>query len=170
MKLDIRLNRERRLNLKIWIDSDACPIATQEAAVKFGERNKIEIIVTGGDNIPDPGSTIISDDRSSEKLNTSCKTRMLTAEHDDIFITSDAALAARLVENGGVVVNPSGRKYDEQTARERLSFRGIIQELNNHMDELKPYQETALENCLLELIRPEAESGAEKEPNNAITQ
>jgi len=54
------------------------------------------------------------------------------AEHAtsrDLVITADIPLAARIVEIGGVALDPRGELYTEENVGERLSVRDLMQEL-----------------------------------------
>lgn len=47
----------------------------------------------------------------------------------DLVITADIPLAARVVEKGGVALDPRGELYTEENVGERLSYRNLMAEL-----------------------------------------
>jgi uncharacterized protein len=51
------------------------------------------------------------------------------AQACDLVITADIPLAARIVENGGVALDPRGELYTEENVGEKLSMRNLMQEL-----------------------------------------
>ena len=54
------------------------------------------------------------------------------AEHataDDLVVTADIPLAARIVANGGIALDPRGELYTEENVGERLSMRDLMMEL-----------------------------------------
>lgn len=56
------------------------------------------------------------------------------AEHSapgDLVITADIPLAARVVANGGVALDPRGELYTEENVGERLSMRDLMMELRS---------------------------------------
>lgn len=56
------------------------------------------------------------------------------AEHaaaEDLVITADIPLAARVVANGGVALDPRGELYTEENVGERLSMRDMMMELRS---------------------------------------
>jgi uncharacterized protein YaiI (UPF0178 family) len=56
------------------------------------------------------------------------------AEHaaaTDLVITADIPLAARIVANGGVALDPRGDLYTEENVGERLSLRDLMAELRS---------------------------------------
>jgi uncharacterized protein len=56
---------------------------------------------------------------------------VLTAKPDDLAITHDIPLAARLVEIGVTVLTDRGNRFTEENVRERLSHRDFAQELRD---------------------------------------
>lgn len=56
------------------------------------------------------------------------------AEHaapEDVVITADIPLAARVVAGGGVALDPRGELYSEENVGERLSMRDLMTELRS---------------------------------------
>lgn len=53
------------------------------------------------------------------------------AEPQDMVITADIPLAARIVEKGGVALDPRGELYTEENVGERLSVRDLMMELRS---------------------------------------
>lgn len=56
------------------------------------------------------------------------------AEHaaaEDMVITADIPLAARVVARGGVALDPRGELYSEENIGERLSMRDLMMELRS---------------------------------------
>jgi uncharacterized protein YaiI (UPF0178 family) len=51
------------------------------------------------------------------------------AAPDDLVITADVPLAARIVANGGIAINPRGELYTEENVGEILSMRDLMMEL-----------------------------------------
>ena len=53
------------------------------------------------------------------------------AEPEDLVITADIPLAARVVAKGGVALDPRGELYTEENIGERLSMRDLMMELRS---------------------------------------
>src|SRR6185369_17874468 len=51
------------------------------------------------------------------------------ATPEDLVITADIPLAARIVAKGGVALDPRGELYTEENVGERLSMRDLMQQL-----------------------------------------
>jgi len=52
-------------------------------------------------------------------------------EPDDLVITADIPLAARIVAKGGVALDPWGEVYTKENVGERLSMRDLMIELRS---------------------------------------
>jgi uncharacterized protein YaiI (UPF0178 family) len=52
-------------------------------------------------------------------------------EPGDLVITADIPLAARVLEKGGMVLNPRGEVYTEENIQERLSTRDFLENLRS---------------------------------------
>ena len=50
---------------------------------------------------------------------------------DDLVVTADIPLAARIVEKGGLALDPRGEVYSEENIGERLSMRDLMMELRS---------------------------------------
>jgi len=53
------------------------------------------------------------------------------AAPDDLVVTADIPLAARIVAKGGVALDPRGELYTEENVGERLSMRDLMMELRS---------------------------------------
>lgn len=47
----------------------------------------------------------------------------------DLVVTQDIPLAARILEKGGIALNPRGERYTVDNMAERLSMRNFMEEL-----------------------------------------
>jgi uncharacterized protein len=50
-------------------------------------------------------------------------------QRGDLVVTQDIPLAARVLEKGGVALNPRGERYTADNMAERLSMRNFMEEL-----------------------------------------
>ncbi|MGA7277727.1 MAG: YaiI/YqxD family protein, partial [Desulfocapsaceae bacterium] len=80
-------------------------------------------------------------------------------EAGDLAITSDIPLAARVVEKGGLALNPRGEVYSEENIKERLSARDFLDTLRSSGIEtggpsaLSPRDRQSFANSLDQLLR-----------------
>ncbi|KFB10235.1 YaiI/YqxD family protein [Nitratireductor basaltis] len=111
----------------IYVDADACPVKAE--AVKVGERHEMLVVfVSNGGLRPSrdplvrhvvvPGTPDAADDWIVEEANA-----------NDIAITADVPLAARLVEKGLHVLGPTGRPFTPETIGMAVAMRDLKQDL-----------------------------------------
>jgi uncharacterized protein YaiI (UPF0178 family) len=117
--------------MKIWIDADACPVAIREILYKAAERTKTQLILVANRRIkipyskyvsfiPVPQGTDVADNRIVAKL-----------EPEDLVITNDIPLAARVIDKGGLAINVRGEIYSKDNIGEKLSSRNFMDELRS---------------------------------------
>lgn len=113
--------------MKIWIDADAAPRDVKDIVFRAALRLQIATV-------------LVANQRLSAPLNNPHVTTVWVqggpdvadrhiAEHSsqgDVAITADIPLAAILVANGLIVLDPRGELYTEENVRERLSIRDFM--------------------------------------------
>jgi uncharacterized protein len=116
--------------MKIWIDADAAPRDVKDIVCRAALRLEIETILVANRRMPTPlnnphvtavwvqGGPDVADRHIAEH-----------AASGDVAITADIPLAAILVEQGVVVLDPRGELYSEENVRERLSIRDFMESL-----------------------------------------
>ena len=114
----------------IWVDADSCPTPARDLIIRFSLRLELTCIFVANREISIPKKNplfkmIICDVTPDAADNYIVQ----NAEENDIVITRDIPLAARLVEKKIQVINDRGILYDESNIRERLSLRNFNLEL-----------------------------------------
>lgn len=113
----------------IWIDADSCPAQVREILIKAGEREKIHCHFVANRKIPFRKShyahmTVVetgegvADDYIVEN-----------AVSEDMVVTRDIPLAARLLDEDVVVINDRGERFTPNEIREKLSLRDLMKEM-----------------------------------------
>lgn len=110
----------------IWVDADSCPTPVRDLIIRFSLRLELTCIFVANRKISIPKHNplfkmIICDVTPDAADNYIVE----NAKQDDIIITRDIPLAARLVEKKIQVINDRGILYDETNIRERLSLRNF---------------------------------------------
>ncbi len=113
----------------LWVDADSCPVAVKELIIRFAKRLEIKTTFVANRPIPLPSlhmlSMVISDDSADAADNYIVE----NSSENDIAITRDVPLAARLVEKHIVVLSDRGKLYTAENIRESLSYRNFNLEL-----------------------------------------
>lgn len=115
--------------MKIWIDADASPRVVKEIVFRAAERLQLQVCLVANKPLTKHHSRLISSvvvpegpDLADDYIAEHASTR-------DLVITADIPLAARIVEKGGVALDPRGELYTEDNVGERLSVRDLMFEL-----------------------------------------
>lgn len=115
--------------MKIWIDADASPRIVKEIVFRASERLQVEVCLVANKPLAKHHSRLINSVVVSEGPDVADDYIAGHATPQDLVITADIPLAARIVEKGGVALDPRGELYTEDNVGERLSVRDMMQEL-----------------------------------------
>jgi uncharacterized protein YaiI (UPF0178 family) len=121
------MNRPRT----IWIDADACPRIIKDIVYKFGTRLKIPIILVANSFLAIPQSELIKLIMVGKGNDIADQYIIDHVKKDDLVITADIPLAAKIVEKEAVGLNPRGEIYTEENIGEILSMRNFMKELRD---------------------------------------
>ncbi len=115
--------------MKIWIDADASPRAVKEIVFRAAERLQVEVCLVANKPLAKHHSQFVTSLVVSQGPDVADDYIAEHASPLDLVITADIPLAARIVEKGGVALDPRGDLYTEDNVGERLSVRDLMQEL-----------------------------------------
>lgn len=115
--------------MKIWIDADACPRIVKEIVFRASERLQVPVCLVANKGLAKyhsrfvssvvvPGGLDVADDYIAEQ-----------AAAEDLVITADIPLAARIVRKGGTALDPRGELFTDENVGERLAVRDLMQGL-----------------------------------------
>lgn len=123
-------------DLKIWIDADACPRAVKDLVFRASERLKIAVVLVADRPVARGGSPLISTVVVPRDMDSADRHIVEKMQPGDLVVTADLPLAAAVVEQGAVAINPRGETYTEENVRERLSMRDFFMSLREAGQEL----------------------------------
>lgn len=117
--------------MHIWVDADACPAVIRDILYRAAQRWRRHLTLVANQMLRTPpspwvravqvpGGFDVADDHIVQHLNPG-----------DLVITNDIPLAAQVLDKGGVALSPRGEHYTDDTIRERLSMRDMMEELRN---------------------------------------
>ncbi len=115
--------------MKIWIDADACPRVIKEIVFRASERLDLPVLLVANKSLTKHDSELVESVVVADGFDVADD---YIAEHvaaEDLVITADIPLAARIVAAGGVALDPRGELYTEENIGERLSMRDLMMEL-----------------------------------------
>jgi uncharacterized protein YaiI (UPF0178 family) len=115
----------------IWVDADACPRVIKEIVFRASTRLSLPVLLVANKSLTKHNSTLVESivvDAGSDVADDHI------AEHctaEDLVITADIPLAARIVAKGCVALDPRGELYTEENVGERLAMRDLMMELRS---------------------------------------
>jgi uncharacterized protein YaiI (UPF0178 family) len=115
--------------LKIWIDADACPRIIKDIVFRASERLQVPVFLVANKDMSKEHSRLVTSVLVAEGVDAADDYIAQHATPKDLVITADIPLAAKIVANGGVALDPRGELYTEENVGERLSLRDLLQAL-----------------------------------------
>lgn len=117
--------------MKIWIDADACPRVIKEILFRASARLRLPVCLVANKKLTRHDTGLIESIVVAEGFDRADDYIVEHAAPKDLVITADIPLAARIVANGGVALDPRGELYTEENVGERLSIRDLMMELRS---------------------------------------
>jgi uncharacterized protein len=121
----------RKERMKIWIDADACPRVIKEIIFRASERLELPVCLVANKGLDKHHSRLVASVVVEDGFDAADDYIVRHAAPEDLVITADIPLAARIVGNGGVALDPRGEVYTEENVGERLSIRDLMMELRS---------------------------------------
>ena len=113
--------------MKLWLDADAAPRDVKEVCYRASDRLKLETVLVANQRLQLPvGYEHLSSVRVEGGPDVADRYIADHAERGDVAVTADIPLAAILVPNGVVVIDPRGEEYPAEVIGERLSVRNFM--------------------------------------------
>jgi len=117
--------------LKIWIDADACPRVIKEIVFRASERVNLPVVLVANKSLNKHNTKLVESIVVADGFDAADDYIAEHTEVEDLVITADIPLAARVVAKGGVALDPRGELYNEENVGERLSMRDLMMELRS---------------------------------------
>lgn len=115
--------------MRIWVDADACPVVIKEILYRAAIRVGVELILVANKLLKIPLSPLIRCVRVPSGFDAADRYIASAVERGDLVITADVPLAAQVVANDGIALNPRGELYTADNVREHLARRDLMDEL-----------------------------------------
>ena len=117
--------------VRIWIDADACPGPVKDIVFRAARRLGVPVTLVANRPLPLPRSPLITAVQVGAGFDEADHYLAQAAGADDLVITADIPLAARLVARGVAALNPRGERYSTENIQERLTLRNLKEELRS---------------------------------------
>ncbi|MAW85689.1 MAG: hypothetical protein CMJ42_04070 [Phyllobacteriaceae bacterium] len=120
----------------ILVDADACPVKAE--IVKVAERLDVPVTFVANSGLRPSRDPMIRNVVVSGSFDAADDWIVDNAAANDVAITADVPLAARLVEKGVHVLGPTGRPFTPETIGMAVAMRNLKQDLRE-AGEIKGY-------------------------------
>ena len=117
------------IDFSIWVDADSCPIPVKDIIFRFCKRLQIKLIFVANHEIPMPKSQLFQMIVCDATPDAADNYIVDNAMENDIVITRDIPMAARLLEKNITTINDRGLLFTSENIREKLSLRNFNKEL-----------------------------------------
>ena len=111
----------------IYVDADACPV--KDEAVKVAERHGLVVTFVSNGGLRPSRDPMIRNVVVSKGADAADDWIVENAVANDVAITADVPLAARLVPNGVHVLGPTGRPFTPESIGMAVAMRDLKQHL-----------------------------------------
>ena len=118
--------------MKIWIDADACPVVVREILYKASERTGVTLTLVANRTIRTPPSSRIAFLLVGAGADIADNKIVELVEPDDLVITADIPLAAKIIDENAFALNPRGELYTAENVKDRLSMRDFMDSLREN--------------------------------------
>lgn len=116
---------------QIWVDADACPKAIKDILFRAANRTGISLTLVANQPLRVPGSRHIRSIQVAAGFDVADDYIVQQVGADDLVITADIPLAAEVITQGGLALNPRGELYTEENIRQRLNMRDFMDTLRS---------------------------------------
>lgn len=117
--------------MHILVDADALPGPIREILFRVAQRLRLRLTLVANKNLQVPGSEFISTVRVGQGFDVVDEAIVEMVQAEDLVITADIPLAAKVIEKDAHALNPRGELYTKDTIQSRLTMRNLLSELRS---------------------------------------
>ena len=128
-RLTRRYNKKE--NMKILVDADACPRACKDLLFKTSDRREVDMILVANKRMTVPPSERITFVVVSDGADEADNHIVEIMAEGDLIISADIPLASRVIKKGGVVLDPRGVYLTDENIGQRLATRNLMENLRS---------------------------------------
>lgn len=117
--------------LHIWIDADACPRTIKEIVFKTSKRLKLKVTLVANQGMYSPSSDLIEFITVPHGADVADDRIVAMVQENDLVITGDIPLAARVVDKGAIAIGTRGELFDADSVQGRLATRNLMEQFRS---------------------------------------
>ncbi|MGC8697963.1 MAG: YaiI/YqxD family protein [Halothiobacillus sp.] len=115
--------------MHIWVDADACPIVIKEILYRAAKRTGLGMTLVANQPIAIPRAPNIRFVQVGGGFDMADNEIVRCMKAGDLVVTQDIPLAALVLEQDGLALNPRGEHYTTDSIKARLSMRNFMETL-----------------------------------------
>lgn len=115
--------------MQILVDADAFPRQAKEILFRAVQKRRLPLIMIANQYLRVPLSPYISSQVVESGPDEADDRIVELTRPGDLVVTADIPLAARIVDQGGLALDPRGQLYTEDNVKERLATRDLMDQL-----------------------------------------
>ena len=115
--------------MHIWVDADACPAVIKDILYRAAQRWQRPVTLVANQMLRTPPSPWIRAVQVPRGFDVADDHIVMHVGEGDLVITGDIPLAAQVLARNAAVLSPRGERFSNDTIRERLSMRDMMEEL-----------------------------------------
>jgi uncharacterized protein YaiI (UPF0178 family) len=115
--------------MHIWVDADACPVTIKEILYRAAKRTGLVMTLVANQPLTIPRAPNIHFVQVGCGFNMADNEIVRYMKAGDLVVTQDIPLAALVLEQGGLALNPRGEHYTTDSIKARLSMRNFMETL-----------------------------------------
>ncbi|WP_058516778.1 YaiI/YqxD family protein [Legionella parisiensis] len=115
--------------MHIWVDADACPKVIKEILFRAAVRTNTSLTLVANSYLTYPKSPYIRFVQVVKGFDSADNYIIAHLKPFDLVITADIPLAAEVIAQKGLAINPRGEEYTENNIKQRLNLRDMHEQL-----------------------------------------
>ena len=115
--------------MKIWVDADSCPVVIKDILFRASERTGVQLILVANRRVRIPVAPGIRFIQVPAGPDEADNTIVQKVKASDLVVTGDIPLAARVIAQGALALNPRGELYTKETIHSQLAMRNFMDSL-----------------------------------------
>lgn len=119
------------VDMKIWVDADACPAVIKEILFRAAGRTRTQLTLVANHSMRVPPSRYISMVQVTHGFDVADAEIVERVEAGDLVVTADIPLAAEVIEKGGHALSPRGELFSADDIKARLTMRDFMDTLRS---------------------------------------
>ncbi len=122
---------DRGGRMTVWVDADACPTPIRDILIRAADRVEVDTVFVANHALRLPRSRFVRAVQVAAGFDVADTRIVEGVVAGELVVTADVPLAARVVDKGGVALNPRGTLYTTNNIGDHLAQRNLMDQLRS---------------------------------------